>query len=177
MALPLILLALAAVAWFTRAQISDAFSFVRDRTEKVEPLSPDDCRASSEASGHPAGNACDGLRNRYWAPAAGSGAGESLEARFTEPVQLRQVIVTAGISANQDEFLSQARPARITVTLVDVEGGRDTGTIALRDQAGEQRFDVRGTDVTRVVLTIDAAYGDGPDRGPAVAEVELFGRG
>ncbi|WP_307826473.1 discoidin domain-containing protein [Streptomyces pactum] len=177
LALPLTVLLLAGLAWFARSYLNEAFTFTRDQTSKPEALRPDTTRASSEASGHRAGAAFDGFNNRYWAPArAGAGHGQYLEADFAVPVRLRKVIITPGTSAKQDEFLSQARPSEITVTLTTADGDRSTKALNLEDQAGQQTFDLRGTDVVRVRLTADAAFGARPDRRLAVAEVEFFGR-
>ncbi|WP_431046350.1 discoidin domain-containing protein [Streptomyces sp. P1-3] len=177
LALPLTLLVLAAAAWFARSQLDDVFSFTQDRTGKLEALRPKESRASSEASGHRAGAAFDGFNNRYWAPAeAGPGVGQYLEAEFEEPVRLRKVLITPGSSAKQDEFLLQARPAELTVTLFSADGKRTTEAVNLKDQPGQQTFDVRGSDVVRVRLTADAAFGARSQRRLAIAEVEFFGR-
>jgi len=44
-----------------------------------------------------------------------------------------------------------------------------------QDQAGEQQFDVRASDVVRVRVTAEEAFGAGPGRRPVVAELEFFG--
>ncbi|MFH8371600.1 NADase-type glycan-binding domain-containing protein [Streptomyces sp. NPDC018031] len=177
LALPITVLLLAGLAWFARSQLSEVFTFTQDQTAKPEALRPETVRASSEASGHRAGAAFDGFNNRYWAPAAGGpGDGQYLEAEFAAPVRLRKVIITSGSSAKQDEFLLHARPAGITVTLTTADGDRSTKAINLKDQAGEQTFDLRGSDVVKVRLTSDAAFGARSDRRLAIAEVEFFGR-
>ncbi|MEU2850218.1 discoidin domain-containing protein [Streptomyces syringium] len=175
--LPLTLLVLLLAVWFGRSHLPDVFTFTRDRTTKPEALRPTEVRASSEAPGHPASAAFDGFNNRYWAPVnPGSGVGQYLEADFDKPVRLRELLITSGSSVNQDEFLTQARPARITVLLVAADGERRTKTVTLRDQPGQQTFALRGFDVVRVRLTADADFGIRLDRRLAVAEVEFFGR-
>lgn len=177
LALPLTLLILLAAAYFARSQLSDALTFTQDQTGKPEALRPAEARASSEAGGHRAGAAFDGFTNRYWSPAdTGPATGQYLEATFEEPVRLRKLLVISGRSANQDEFLTQARPAELTVTLFTADGERSTKAVNLKDQPGQQTFDVRGSDVVRVRLTVDAAYDESAKRRVAVAEVEFFGR-
>lgn len=177
LALPLTLLVLLLAVWFGRSHLPEVFTFAQDRTTKPEALRPTEVRASSEAPGHPASAAFDGFNNRYWAPVnLGSGVGQYLEADFDKPVRLRELLITSGSSVNQDEFLTEARPARITVLLVAADGARRTKTVTLRDQPGQQTFALRGSDVVRIRLTADADFGIRLDRRLAVAEVEFFGR-
>ncbi|MEU0699624.1 hypothetical protein ACFY9H_07550 [Streptomyces bacillaris] len=88
-----------------------------------------------------------------------------------------KIVVFSGTSARKDEFLTQGRPARITVELTSRDGEKSSRTLRLRDQAGQQTFDVRGSGTVRARITVDAAYGAGEDRRTALAEVEFFGRG
>ncbi len=174
LALPLVLLLLAGLAWFARPQLAELFNFAKDSTGKPEGLQVTEPRASSSARGHKAGAAFDKLNNRYWAPA---GAGSQwVEASFEKPVRLRKLLITPGSSAKQDEFLKQARPSRVTLTLYSSGGERSTKSLTLKDQAGDQSFDVRGSDVERVRVTVDDAFGVRPGRRLAVAELEFFGR-
>ncbi|MEV5987459.1 discoidin domain-containing protein [Streptomyces sp. NPDC052051] len=175
--LPWLLLVLLVAAWFGRAQLTDLFSFAESSTGDPKPVHPAQVRASSQAPSHRAQAAFDGFNNRYWAPAdPGRGTGQYLEADFERPVRLRELLITSGSSTKSDEFLGQARPSKITVTLVSSEGERTSKVLNLSDAPGQQSFTVRGSDVTRVRLTVDAAYGVRADRRVAVAEVEFFGR-
>jgi hypothetical protein len=150
----------------------------KDKTGKLEALQPTAFRSSSSASGHPASAAFDGFSNRYWAPkAAGPGAGEFVECDFETPVRVMKMIVFPGTSAKEDEFLTQARPAGITVVLTSADGERVSKTFTLRDEPGRQTFGIRGARTVRVRVTADAAYGGtGGNRRLAVAEIEFFGR-
>ncbi|PVE04492.1 NADase-type glycan-binding domain-containing protein [Streptomyces scopuliridis] len=177
LAIPLTLVILAAAVWFVRPHLSEAFDFTKDSTGTPEELRPIRVRGSSALSDHPPRDAFDTYTNRFWVPAeAGPGLGEYLEADFEEPVRMLKLVVFAGRSAKEDEFLAQARPAALTVTLRSAADELTEKRITLKDQPGQQTFDVRGSDVVRVRLAIDDVYGNGPGRRPAVAEIEFFGR-
>ncbi|MFI6691304.1 hypothetical protein ACIBLA_05975 [Streptomyces sp. NPDC050433] len=60
-----------------------------------------------------------------------------MECDFAQPVRLMKLLVFSGTSARKDEFLTQARPALITVQLTSQDGELTSRTIRLRDQPGE----------------------------------------
>ncbi|MFF9346434.1 NADase-type glycan-binding domain-containing protein [Streptomyces sp. NPDC014734] len=173
------LIVVACGIWFALPHVSGWLGFAKDETGTPEAVPPARFRASSGAPGHPAGAAFDGFNNRYWAPAeAGtdSGVGQYLECDFEQPVRVLKLVVFAGTSTKMDEFLTQARPARITVLLTSADGRETSKEIRVKDQPGQQTFDLRGTEVVRARLTTSSTHGTGPDRRMAVAEVEFFGR-
>ncbi|MEU5450332.1 MULTISPECIES: discoidin domain-containing protein [Streptomyces] len=175
--LPIVLVLLAVGVWFALPHLSGLFGFARQETGTPESVPPAVCRASSEADGHPASAAVDGFNNRYWAPErAGEGVGEHLECDFAQPVRMMKIVVFSGTSARQDEFLTQSRPARLTVELTSEDGEKTGRTIRLRDQAGQQTFDVRGSGTVSARITVASVYGTGKERRTALAEVEFFGR-
>ncbi|MFG2062684.1 NADase-type glycan-binding domain-containing protein [Micromonospora sp. NPDC048871] len=156
----------------TRA--SDA---VRDRIADPEPVSPVSVRGSSQARSHPAELVVDGLSNSYWAPAAnGPGSGEYVELAFNTPFRLLDLIIHSGVSAQRDVFLRQARPAELELTVWNGQGGSETTTLRLADQAGPQTFRRVFPDVMRIRLTVRHSYGGAADRRTAIAEVEIFRR-
>ncbi|MEV0580891.1 hypothetical protein OG521_02635 [Streptomyces sp. NBC_01463] len=172
------LILLAVGIWFALPYLPGLFGFAKEETGAPESVVPSAFRSSSAASGHPARAAFDGFNNRYWAPGeTGDGAGEYLECTFAQPVRLLKMVVFSGTSARKDEFLTQARPARLTVVLTSKDGKKTTRTIRLTDQAGQQTFDLRGSETVSARLTVDSAYGTGKGRRVAVAEVEFFGQG
>ncbi|MEV5602675.1 hypothetical protein AB0L33_14650 [Streptomyces sp. NPDC052299] len=173
---PLALLLVLAGVWFALPHLSGLLGLAKEETGAPESMPPSACHASSAAPGHPAGAAVDGFNNRYWAPEkTGGAAGEFLECTFDAPVRLRKMAVFSGTSTRADEYLTQARPARLVAELTARDGTRSTKTIRLTDQAGQQTFDVRGSETVRIRLTVDSAYGTGKGRRVAVAEVEFFG--
>ncbi len=176
LALPLVLLLLACLAWIFRAELAGAFDFARQSTGKPEALQVVRPTASSSAKGHAPAAAFDKLSNRYWAPErAGTFTGHYVRASFEKPVRLTKLLVTPGTSAKQDEYLKEARPSHLTLTLHKESGERSTKPIRLKDQAGDQSFDVRGSDVVQVTVAVEDAYGARPGRRPAIAELEFFG--
>ena len=146
---------------------------VRDRIVEAVPVTPSAITASSESA--PASQAFDGLSNEYWAPdRAGDGVGEWVEAEFGEPVRLVYLVISSGISRDQEEFLSQARPKDIELEMRTEGGGTETETLTVADSAEPQTFRLGVSDVTGVRLTILSTYGFEPDRAVAVAELEYF---
>lgn len=169
---PVLVLALLAAAWFGRPLYDGAFDFVRDNTTDPEAAPPAGKRASSEAPEMPASAAFDGVSNKAWAPAS-PGPGAELVATFDPPVRLLKVIVLSGFSTKPEEFLAHGRPEKLTFRIVGTDGTERTVEIRLRDQPGQQTFDLRASDVREVHIGIGSVYGPS-DRPPAIAEVEFF---
>ncbi|WP_436772747.1 NADase-type glycan-binding domain-containing protein [Yinghuangia sp. YIM S09857] len=169
---PILVLALLAGAWFGRPFYDGVFDFVRDNTTDPEAAPPADKRASSEAPGMPAAAAFDGVSNKAWAP-SGPGPGAELVATFDPPVRLLKVIVLSGYSTKPEEFLAYGRPEKLVFRVVGTDGEEHTVEIRLRDQPGQQTFDLRASDVREVHIGIVSVYGPA-DRPPAIAEVEFF---
>ncbi|MFE9040485.1 zinc ribbon domain-containing protein [Streptomyces sp. NPDC007818] len=171
--LPLVLVLLAAGIWFGLPHAGRLLGLAREETSPPESLPPSAVRASRSLKGHPATAAFDGFSNRYWAAPA---PGATLEADFEPPgVRVTRLVVFAGTSARKDEFLTQARPARVLVELVSADGGTQTRRLTLKDQPGQQTLTLRGSRVTHVRITPETAYGTARGRHLAVAEVEFFG--
>ncbi|MFD8009270.1 NADase-type glycan-binding domain-containing protein [Streptomyces sp. NPDC058955] len=171
--LPLVLVLLACGIWFGLPHAGRLLGLAREETSPPESLPPSAVRASRALKDHPAGAAFDGFSNRYWAAPA---TGATLEADFEAPgVRVTKLVVFAGTSAKKDEFLTQARPARILVEVVSADGGTQTRRITLKDQPGQQTFTLRASEVTRVRITPETAYGTTRGRHLALAEVEFFG--
>ncbi|MFD8086089.1 discoidin domain-containing protein [Kitasatospora sp. NPDC059722] len=175
---PLVLVALLAAGGYAyRGELAAGVEVVRDRLATPQQVHPTAVRASSEDPAHPAALAVDGTTDRYWAPARpGDGRGEYLEMDFASPFRLLDLVVYPGTSTTAEQFLTQARPRELTVTLTGPDGRATTRTVHPADAPGEQRFHLAVGDVVRIRLTVDAAYGTGPDRRVAVAEVEFFER-
>jgi hypothetical protein len=175
-----ILLALALLVTVTmviepsRRWVGTGVERVRDRIADPAPVTPASSTASSQARGHGPALVHDGVSNSYWAPSrAGTGAGEWVELTLPDPARLLYLLITPGIATDQKQFLTQARPKVVEVTLVGADGRASSHTLTIRDQPGAQRFELVRAAVTRLRITVLSAYGSRPGRRPAIAEVEL----
>ncbi|SCF02919.1 hypothetical protein GA0074695_2972 [Micromonospora viridifaciens] len=148
---------------------------VRDRTQDPTPLVPTSVVASSEAPEAGAARLTDGANNRYWAP-NGKAVDSWVESRFTEPVRLLTVVITPGVSPRRQAYLAAGRPRGLTVITVDADGKQRKTDIELRDEPGEQHFDVPASDVVRIRLVVRSTYGPGLIPSVAIGEAEFFGR-
>ncbi len=176
-ALPVVVLALAAAAWFARAELAELFTFAQDRATEPAALRPSKESASTSAPGHPARAAFDGYTNHYWAPAkAGSGSGQYIEAAFRKPVHVARILITSGCSTDEGDYLTQARPWHVAVRLYTADGHLRDQDLTLKDKTGEQSFRVSGTNVVRVRFTTTTSYGVTAGHRLAIAEIELFGQ-
>ena len=167
----LALAAWAAVRWGPRAV--DA---VRDRLAKPALTTPARMSASSSDRGHGPELVSDGLSNRYWSPSRGRGAGEWVEVGFDQPIRVLNLIISGGVSQEQDDYLRQGRPAAVVVSTWTADGVRTDRNLQLADRAGPQTFAFTAGDTTRLRVTVTSGYALGRDRAPAIAELEVFRR-
>ncbi|MFB9607227.1 hypothetical protein ACFFTQ_30165 [Streptomyces roseofulvus] len=131
------LVLLAAGLWFGLPHAGRLLGLAREETSPPEALPPSAVRASRALKDHPAGAAFDGFSNRYWAAPA---TGATLEAEFEAPgVRVTKLVVFAGTSAKKDEFLAQARPARILVEVRSADGGTETAASPSRISPASRR--------------------------------------
>lgn len=174
-----LLAALGIGGFFLRDLAIGGVEAVRDRIEGVERSSPDGIAASSSQPGHEARLARDGTSNKYWAPApSGPGEGEYLEATFDPPVRLVYLLVTPGVTAEDEElFLRQGRPSELRI-VIDREGDSTAVEVVhLENKRGAVRIAIGESNVTKVRLEIREAYdGLADDARTAIAEVEFFTR-
>ena len=149
---------------------------LRDRISDAKPVSPSTISASSEATS--AEFAFDGISNEYWAPdLAGDGVDEWVQADFAEPVRLVYLIVSPGVSRDQEAFLAQARPEEVELRMFTEDGSAVTERVTLADSAEPQTIELGVSDVTAVRLTVLGTYGHEPGRAVAIGELEYFIRG
>ncbi|CAN3978125.1 NADase-type glycan-binding domain-containing protein [Kitasatospora purpeofusca] len=145
----------------------------RDKLGKNKQVTPVRVEASAEVPGHPAGNATDGLSNRYW---GAPGPGASVTCTFAEPFRLVAVIVTNGASTSPEDYAREGRALRIELEVTASNGRKSVEKLTLTDKPGPQAFDTGISDVTSVRLTLDAPAGLDGDRHLALAELEFFRR-
>jgi hypothetical protein len=81
--------------------------------------------------------------------------------------------IVPGASSQRNLRDRQARPTTVDVTVTDRQGRRARSTHRLQDGVPlVVRTDVR--DAVRVRVTLGSAYGMGPGRQVAIAEIELY---
>ncbi|MGH3243581.1 MAG: NADase-type glycan-binding domain-containing protein, partial [Spirillospora sp.] len=177
--LTFVVLAVAGVALVGVAVVKtdDVANGIVDHFVKRAPAPANAAKASHSDPNHGAQLAVDGLSNTFWGTGFGGGsAGVFLEASFTQPRRLLNMIVTPGISKQPDKFATQARPQILDATIISSDGKRRTTALTLDDAPGPQKLKLRGDNVVKVRLTIRSAYGVASNRQVCIAEVEFFTR-
>ena len=149
---------------------------VQDHFAKRVSVRPTGWSASHSAEGHGPELAFDNYSNTWWGTGyAGDSNGQHLQADFAQPMDLLAVLVTPGTSKRPGKAADQARPQEIDLIVTDSAGRTLTAHKTL-DDGGVQRIDIRRRDTVSVQVVLRSAYGSGPDRQVAVAEIEFFGR-
>ncbi|WP_399886323.1 NADase-type glycan-binding domain-containing protein [Streptomyces sp. BBFR51] len=156
--------------------IPDGVQNTRDHFAKRAPVSPDGITASHSYTGHKPQLVIDKLSNTWWGPGISqSGQGEWIEATFTEPTRLLDVIITPGVSSRADKLQESALPHRIKATITTKDGKTKTRDLTLDQGAGGQRRPFRVGEVTKVRFTIESAHAASANKQVAIAEIEFFG--
>ncbi|MDI6518868.1 zinc ribbon domain-containing protein [Streptomyces coelicoflavus] len=156
--------------------IPDGIQNTRDHFAKRAPVSPDGIKASRSFPGHKPELLIDKLSNTWWGPGISeSGKGEWIEATFTEPTRLLDVIITPGVSSSANKLQESALPHRIKATITMKDGSIKTRDLTLDQGAGGQRRPFRVGEVTKVRFTIESAHAASAEKQVAIAEIEFFG--
>ncbi|MFJ6692568.1 NADase-type glycan-binding domain-containing protein [Streptomyces sp. NPDC091294] len=156
--------------------IPDGVQNTRDHFAKRAPVSPDGIKASRSFPGHNPELLIDKLSNTWWGPGiTESGQGQWVEATFTEPTRLLDVIITPGVSSRANRLQESALPHRIKATITMKDGSVKTRDLTLDQGAGGQRRPFRVGEVTKVRFTIESAHAASAKKQVAIAEIEFFG--
>ncbi|WP_399940520.1 NADase-type glycan-binding domain-containing protein [Streptomyces sp. BBFR25] len=156
--------------------IPDGVQNTRDHFAKRAPVSPDGIKASRSFPGHKPELLIDKLSNTWWGPGiVQSGQGEWVEASFTEPTRLLDVIITPGVSTRADKLRESALPHRVKATITMKDGSIKTRDLTLDQGAGGQRRPFRVGEVTKVRFTIESAHAASAKKQVAISEIEFFG--
>ncbi|MEV7033888.1 zinc ribbon domain-containing protein [Streptomyces sp. NPDC093272] len=156
--------------------IPNAVSATRDHFAKRAQVSPDKVSASRSYAGHKPDLLFDKLNNTWWGPGVtGPGEGEWIEARFSEPTRLLNIVVTAGESTHYDQLKKSALPHRMKATVKTSDGKTETREITLDQAAGGQTRNFRAQNVVSVRFTIESSYQASAATQVAIAEIEFFG--
>ena len=138
-------------------------------------IEPGSESASHSYAGHGPQNAFDEVSNTWWGPGiSGSGEGEWLQADFPQPVQLLNLVITPGVSAEPDQLSQSALPHVIQAVITTSDGRTSTRNITL-DQGGVQSRSFEASNVTSVRFVLQSAYGASASTQVAIAEIEFFG--
>ncbi|MER6778074.1 MULTISPECIES: NADase-type glycan-binding domain-containing protein [unclassified Streptomyces] len=156
--------------------LPDGVQATRDHFARRAPVAPDRLAASRSYSGHQPELAFDKRSNTWWGPGVSqSGQGEWIEATFSEPTRLLDLIITPGISARADKIGESALPHRVTATITGKDGTVTTRRLTLDQGAGGQRRPFRVGEVTKVRITVESSHATSADKQVAISEIEFFG--
>jgi hypothetical protein len=156
--------------------IGTAVQSVRDHFAKRAPISPDSYSASHSYAGHGPGLAFDKLNNTWWGPGqTQSGAGEWIEAGFTQPTNLLDVVITSGESTHPSDLSKSALPHLIEAVITTANGKTQSRFLTLDEASGGQVRAFRVSNVTAIRFILRSAYGASSDKQVAIAEIEFFG--
>ncbi|ROQ93710.1 hypothetical protein EDE04_0110 [Streptomyces sp. 2132.2] len=148
----------------------------RDHFAKRAPVAPDRVAASRSYPGHQPELVFDKRSNTWWGPGVSqSGQGEWIEATFSEPTRLLDLIITPGVSARADKTGESALPHRVTATITGKDGKVTTRRLTLDQGAGGQQRPFPVGEVTKVRFTVDSSHTTSADKQVAIAEIEFFG--
>ncbi|MHA6761779.1 NADase-type glycan-binding domain-containing protein [Streptacidiphilus sp. PAMC 29251] len=158
-------------------QVGAVAQSVRDHFTKRAPISPDSYRASHSYVGHGPALAFDKFNNTWWGPGlTQSDAGEWVEADFSQPADLLDVVITSGESTLPSDLAKSALPHTVEAVITTADGRTRSRLLTLDQAGGGQTRALRVSDVTAVRFILRSAYGASAEKQVAVAEIEFFGR-
>jgi hypothetical protein len=159
---------------------ANAVMDVEDHFATPTEIHPTSWYGPDSQAQHPVTNLSDAYNTTWWGSSEqGNSQNVKLEATFTQPIDLLDLIITPGAGINPDTFNEQSRPETIKVTLLKTDGSTAQTTVTFNDSVGPETFKVRGNDVSHIVFTIESAYvADGPVATTyvAITQIEFFAR-
>lgn len=167
----------AVLAIFLIVRIPDGIQATRDHFAKRAPVYPDSVDASRSFQEHGPELAFDTRSNTWWGPGVShAGEGEWIEARFTNPTDLLDMVITPGVSARAADLNESALPRVLEVTVTRANGSEATHEVTLDQGAGGQLRKLRAKEVVQIRFTLVSAHGMSDEKQVAIAEIEFFGR-
>ncbi|MFI6640558.1 NADase-type glycan-binding domain-containing protein [Streptomyces sp. NPDC050504] len=149
---------------------------VQDHFAKRVPVHPTDWKASHSDPRQTAKLAGDGYSNTWWGTGyRGDAPGQYLEAIFSEPTDLLQLLITPGSSKNTTQADGQSTPRTFDLVVKDSAGKVHTSHHRIND-GGTQSVKLRVRDALSVRLVLQTAWRVDPNKQIAIAELEFFGR-
>ncbi|WP_053926686.1 NADase-type glycan-binding domain-containing protein [Streptomyces chattanoogensis] len=149
---------------------------IQDHFAKRVPVPATSWKASHSDAKHHEKLAFDSYSNTWWGTGySGNSDGQYLEARFGQPTDLLNILITPGATARTPQAADPARPRDVDLIVTDSAGKQHLSHPRLND-GGVQRIDVAVRDAMAVRLVLHTAYGAADSKQVAVAELEFFGR-
>jgi hypothetical protein len=151
---------------------------VSDHFSKRVLIPPDTAKiiASNSYAQHGPQLAFDEHNNTWWGPGlTGDDAGRWIQAGFNQPVDLLDVVITPGESANASDLDSSALPQNLEADVTTADGKVQTTTLTLDPNVGPQTRELRFRNVVSVRFVIRSAYNASATKQVAIAEIEFFG--
>ena len=131
--------------------------------------------ASNSGAGQGPGSAGDGYNNTWWGSGyGGPNTGQWLQANFTTPEHLLNVIITPCTGSESDAISLQECPSELEAYITNSSGKVTTQMINL-DDGQPQTFGMDARDVMSVRFSVLSVYGESPSKQVAIAEIEFFG--
>ena len=116
------------------------------------------------------------MNNTWWGPGLNeSDAGEWVEADFSQPTDLLDVVITSGESTLPNDLSKSALPQTIEAIVTTADGQPQSRLLTLDQAGGGQTRAFRFSDVTSVRFVLRSAYGVSATKQVAIAEIEFFG--
>ncbi|SCK51028.1 putative baseplate assembly protein [Streptomyces sp. SceaMP-e96] len=149
---------------------------VQDHFAKRVPIPAALWKASHSGPGQDAKLAFDTYSNTWWGTGySGNSDGQYLEAGFSQPTDLLNVVITPGVSARTPQAADPARPREFDLIVTDSAGKKHISHPRIND-GGAQSIDVAVRNAMTVRLVLHTAYGATEEKQVAIAELEFFGR-
>ncbi|GFE25505.1 NADase-type glycan-binding domain-containing protein [Streptomyces nigrescens] len=149
---------------------------VQDHFAKRVPVPAALWKASHSGPGQDAKLAFDTYSNTWWGTGySGNSDGQYLEAGFSQPTDLLNVVITPGVSARTPQAADPARPREFDLIVTDSAGKKHISHPRIND-GGAQSIDVAVRNAMTVRLVLRTAYGATEEKQVAIAELEFFGR-
>lgn len=149
---------------------------MQDHFAKRVPVPAALWKASHSGPGQDAKLAFDTYSNTWWGTGySGNSDGQYLEAGFSQPTDLLNVLITPGVSARTPQAADPARPREFDLIVTDSAGKKHVSHPRIND-GGAQKIDVAVRNAMTVRLVLHTAYGATEEKQVAIAELEFFGR-
>ncbi len=158
-----------------RGLVLRGYHSVVDLFAKPEPARPVSTGTTGAVKNHAASLAFDGAQNTYWAfPANKPKISPVLRATFPTPVRLVGFALFPGVSIETSKFLAATRPEQIEIAATKSDGQVVVKRFPVEDKPGEQKFEFKESDITKIQLAVVSSRGEHKSLATAITELEFF---